>query len=92
MDNCLGDNKNCFTFVFLSLSAARRVFEIVEVGFLPVGHTHGDIDGTYGRLQTKIMCEDIFSLSEIMDTYKTCEDKNLFVSYLIDEFFILRIL
>jgi hypothetical protein len=35
-------------FAFASLLITRRVFDIVEVGFLPVGHTHEDIDGTYG--------------------------------------------
>ena len=63
------------------------MFEIVEVGFFSVGHTHEDIDGTYGRLSTKLMCNDIFSLLEIMDTSRTCENKNLYVPYLIDEFY-----
>ena len=87
MDNCLGDNKNRFVFAFLSLLTARRVFEIVEVGILPVGHTHEDIDGTYGRLSTKLMRKDIFSFLEIMDTYRTCENHNLYVPYVIDDFF-----
>jgi hypothetical protein len=55
MDNCVGDNKNHYVFAFLSLLTSRRVFDIVEVGFLLVGHTHEDIDGTYGRLSTKLM-------------------------------------
>ena len=44
MDNCGGDNKKCFVFSFLSLLIAKRVFEIVEVGFLTMGHTHEGID------------------------------------------------
>ena len=60
---------------------------MVEVGFLPVGHIHEDIDGTYGRLSRKLMWKDIFSLSDIMDTYRTCEDQNLYVPYLIDVFY-----
>ena len=39
MINCEGDNKNCFVFTFLSLLIEKKVFEIIEVGFLPVG-TH----------------------------------------------------
>jgi hypothetical protein len=55
MDNCCGDNKNLYVFAFLSLLTSRRVFDIVEVGFLPMGHTHEDINGTYGRLSVKLM-------------------------------------
>ena len=53
MDNCVDDNKNCYVFAFLSLLTSRRVFEIIEVGFLFVGHTHEDIDGTYNRVLAK---------------------------------------
>jgi hypothetical protein len=42
-------------FSFLSLLTSRRVFDIVEVGFLHVGHTHEEIDGTYRRLSAKLM-------------------------------------
>lgn len=38
-----------------------------------MGHTHEDIDGTYGRLSTKLMRKDIFSLQEMMDCYWTLE-------------------
>ena len=65
----------------------KRVFEIFELGFLSIGHTHEYIEGTYGRLLAKLMCKDIFSLSGIMDTYMACEDHNFYVPYLIDVFF-----
>ena len=55
MDNCGGDNKNLFIFAFLSLLIKKKLFEIVEFGFLLVGHACKDIDGTYGRLSTKLM-------------------------------------
>ena len=92
MDSCSVNKKYIFVFSFLSLLTTRRVFKIFEVGFLLVGHTHENIDGTYGKLSAKLMHKDIFSLSEIMDTYRTCEDHNFHVLYLIDESFILRIL
>ena len=92
MDNYSINNRTYFVFAFLFLLIGRRVFEIVEVGFLLVRHTHENIDGTYGKLSAKLMHKDIFSLSKIMDTYRTCEDHNFHVLYLIDESFILRIL
>ena len=65
----------------------KRVFEIFELGFLSIGHTHEYIEGTYGRLLAKPMRKDIFSLSNIMDMYRTCEDQNFYVPYLMDEFY-----
>jgi len=41
-------------FAFASLLVTKRVFDIVEVGFLPMGHAQEDIDATYGRLLTQI--------------------------------------
>ena len=91
MDNCEGDNKNRHAFAFFSLLIAKRVFDIIEVGFLPVGDTHEDIYGTYGRLSTKLMKKHIFSLQEMMDCYRTCKDQKTFVPYLIYEIFDFKI-
>ena len=35
MDNYARDNKNRYVFSFLYLLTAKRVFDIIEVGFLP---------------------------------------------------------
>ena len=63
MDNFVGDNKNKNVFAFLSLLTAKIVFDIIEFGFLPMGHTHEDIDGTYRRLSTKLMRKVIFLIA-----------------------------
>jgi hypothetical protein len=76
-------------FSFSSLIIARRVFDIDEYGFLSMGHTHEDINGTYRRSSTQIKKKDIFSLLEMVKTYR-CEDHNFFISYLIHEFFDLQ--
>jgi hypothetical protein len=55
MNNCAGNNKNHYVLKFLSLLTSRRVFDIIEVGFLPIEYTHEDLDETYGRLSTKLM-------------------------------------
>lgn len=87
MDNCAGDNKKQYVFSILSLFIARGVLGIVEVGFLLMGHTHKDIDENYGRLSSKLMRKDIFSLPKAMYTYRICEDHNSYVPYLIYENF-----
>jgi hypothetical protein len=47
MDNCVKDKKNCHLLDFMSLLNARKVFEKVQ---LIIGHTHEDIDGSFGYL------------------------------------------
>jgi hypothetical protein len=44
MDNCWRENKNRYVFDLMSLLVHWDVFEVIEVGFLLVGHTHDDID------------------------------------------------
>jgi hypothetical protein len=61
--------------MFLSLLTALGVFITIEVGFLLVGHTHEDIDGTYRRMSSNLKSKDIYSLPEMMDTYCTIEEK-----------------
>ena len=48
-----------------------------------MGYTHEDINGTYRRSSAKIKKKDIFSLLQMVKTYR-CEDHNLFISYLIN--------
>jgi hypothetical protein len=85
LDNATSDNKNHYIFMFLSLLTALGVFNTIEVGFLLVGHTHEDIDGTYGRMSSNLKSKDIYSLAEMMDTYRTIEEKRVFPPTLIDK-------
>ena len=75
LDNATSDNNNHYLLIFLSLLIALGVFITVEVGFLLVGHTNEDIDGTYGRMSSNLKSKDIYSLAEMMDTYRTIEEK-----------------
>ena len=85
LDNGTSDNKNHYVFMFLSLLIALGVFIIIEVGFLIVGHTHEYIDGTYRRMSSNLKSKDIYSLPEMMDTYHTTEEKQVFPPKLIDK-------
>jgi len=85
LDNAASDNKNRYLFMFLSLLTALGVFITIEVGFLLVGHTHEDIDGTYGRMSSSLKSKDIYSLPEMMDTYRKIEEKRVFPPKLIDK-------
>jgi len=85
LDNAASDNKNRYLFMFLSLLTAVGVFITIEVGFLPVGHTHEDIYGTYGRMSSNLKSKDIYSLPKITDTYHTIEENRVFPPTLIDK-------
>lgn len=74
LDNATSDNKNHYLFMFLSLLTARGVFITIEVGSLPMGHTHEDIHGTYRRMSSNLKSKDIYSLPEMTDTYHIIEE------------------
>ena len=71
--------------MFLSLLTALGVFITIEVGFLLVGHTHEDIDGTYGRMSSNLKSKDIYYLPEMMDAYPIIEENQVFPPTLIDK-------
>ena len=43
-DNCGKENKNVYVFYFLAVLIYHKIFLDVYMSFLPVGHTHEDID------------------------------------------------
>ena len=44
LDNCGGENKNWHVVHFCNLLVAMGRVKCIELSFLPVGHTHIDID------------------------------------------------
>lgn len=63
MDNCSGDNKNYTVIGYLNWLVTTGVFNSIEVGFLPVGHTHEDIDQGFSVVSRHLRCVDALSLS-----------------------------
>jgi hypothetical protein len=66
MDNCVRENKNRYVLGYLSWLVLRGVFDEIELSFLPVGHTHEDIDQLFSRIaiamRTRNICDrdDLF--------------------------------
>jgi hypothetical protein len=50
-----GDNKNYTMACFCEWLVKTRVFRKVKMCFLPVGHTHEDIDACFGRLSKQFV-------------------------------------
>jgi len=48
------DYKNCHLLAFFPLLIAKEVFEEVQLGFLVIGHTHEDIEKSFGHLSKKL--------------------------------------
>ena len=55
-----------------------------------MGHTHEDIDATYGRMYSNLKSKYIYSLPEMMDTYHTIEKRHVFPPKLIDKVYDLK--
>ena len=79
MDNCSGDNKNYAVVGFLNWLVREGVFSTVEVGYLPVGHTHEDIDQGFSVLSRHLRRVDALSHSsyerEVRAAFRQTLDK-----------------
>jgi hypothetical protein len=66
MDNTAKDNKNHYLLGFCSMLIAERLFETVEVFFLPVGHTHQDVDQAFSLVSKKLKESGAYTVPHLM--------------------------
>ncbi|KAL3694843.1 hypothetical protein R1sor_008494 [Riccia sorocarpa] len=66
MDNSAKDNKNHHVLAFCYELVIRGVFEIVEVNFLMVGHTHEDVDALFSKVSARTINKDVLTLPALM--------------------------
>ncbi|XP_070548740.1 uncharacterized protein [Ptychodera flava] len=66
LDNCYRENKNRYLLSFASLLVEYDMFEEVMINFLPVGHTHEDVDQMFSRVSTALRKANSFTLPELM--------------------------
>ncbi len=69
------DNKNCHLLAFLSLLTTREIFEEIQLGFLVVGHTHEDIDGSFGYLSKKLREQNNYVMAYLMKAFMFSQDR-----------------
>ena len=74
LDNTSGDNKNHTVKAYLAWLVATGVFETVTERFLPVGHTHEDIDAYFGILRRHIWTkgETIWTIDQLHAVVHEC--------------------
>ena len=66
LDNTCRDNKNRYVFGFLHSLVDMGLFQEVEVNFLPVGHTHCDIDQLFSRVSVYLYGNNCFSFRDLL--------------------------
>ena len=67
MDNTSKDNKNHYLFGFAGMLLAERYFEEVEAHFLPVGHTHQEIDQSFSLVSKVIAEKGALDLDDLLE-------------------------
>lgn len=71
LDNCSRENKNKYMMAYLELLVAKHVFDRVECGFLPVGHTHEDIDQAFSSTSGRLKVTNAITLSDLHSVLRT---------------------
>ena len=67
MDNTAKDNKNHFLFGFAGMLLAEGYFTEVEAHFLPVGHTHQEIDQSFSLVSKAVGERGALDLDDLVD-------------------------
>jgi hypothetical protein len=65
LDNTTKQNKGRYLFAFLALLVHHNIFDKIVVSFLPVGHTHEDIDQMFSRFAEYLRCHSALSPSDM---------------------------
>lgn len=71
-DNCTRENKNKYFMAYFEMLVALGVFETVEISFLPVGHTHTDIDQAFSAVSRRLRFVDSVTMADLISELKRC--------------------
>ena len=72
MDNCTRENKNRFVMSYFDALIRWGVFDEIQVGFLPVGHTHCDIDQAFSSTSSRLETHDAVTLEDMHEELRAC--------------------
>ena len=70
LDNCSRENKNHYLLSYLESLVGLGVFNDVQASFLPVGHTHEDIDQVFSSLARHLRTTDAHTMTELIKEMK----------------------
>jgi hypothetical protein len=69
MDNTVRENKNYTLLTFMALLKRLNIFKAIEISYLPVGHTHEDVDQMFGcisRVLKNAKCGSVEAMHDIV--------------------------
>ncbi len=78
------DNKNHHVLAFFSLLTTHEVFKEVQLRFLVIGHTHEDIDKSFGYLSKNLRKQNNYVMGDLMKAFMFSQDCP-FIPQLIQE-------
>ena len=65
VDNCHRENKNRYLLSYLEYLVVMDIFDKVEVGFLPKGHTHEDVDQCFSQSSGRLKRNNAITLLDM---------------------------
>ena len=75
VDNCWRENKNCYLLNWLISLVERGLFpDGIYLSFLPVGHTHNEVDQVASRISIALRNRDIHTPDELVRLLKNAFD------------------
>ncbi|KAJ8043179.1 hypothetical protein HOLleu_10158 [Holothuria leucospilota] len=66
LDNCFRENKNKYVLSFAALMVELKIFKEVYVHFLPVGHTHEDVDQMFSCVPRHLRSHNAYTLPDLL--------------------------
>lgn len=82
LDNCTRENKNRYLLAYLEALIGWGVFDDVEAGFLPIGHTHEDIDQTFSRTSDRLRNHIAITLEDLHHQLRQTYNNNTCVTHM----------
>jgi len=80
MDNCSRENKNKFLMSYLDALVRWGIFNGIEASFLPVGHTHCDIDQAFSSTSNRLRTHNTVTLKDLQSELRHCYNDNTVVN------------
>lgn len=65
LDNCFRENKNKYVLSFVSLLVELKIFKEAYIHFLPVGHTHEDVDQMFSCVARQLKSRNALTLPDL---------------------------
>ena len=69
MDNTYKDNKNRYVMAYCNMLVDLGVFDRVELNFLPVGHTHCDVDQLFSRIAVALRGTYCLNFAHLLEVF-----------------------